>query len=164
MQTFLPYPSIQASLNCLDNKRLGKQRVEALQIINALTQGGSWVNHPAVLMWDGYLTTLKLYHNLAIKEWQARGFQNNMELLPITGRIIKPWYFWVDEFHNSHRSNLLRKNPDYYKKYNWQVPPNKFYLWPVNSNKTFRVVVPYWFKNQIKKEIRNGRQRKSTKT
>lgn len=36
MQTFLPYPSIIKSLRCLDNKRLGKQRVETLQILRAL--------------------------------------------------------------------------------------------------------------------------------
>jgi uncharacterized protein (DUF2132 family) len=34
MQTFMPYPSFRKSLDCLDNKRLGKQRVEAKQIYN----------------------------------------------------------------------------------------------------------------------------------
>ena len=37
MQTFLPYPDIQKSLESLDNKRLGKQRVESYQIISAIT-------------------------------------------------------------------------------------------------------------------------------
>ena len=36
MQTFLPYPNFADSLDCLDYRRLGKQRVEAFQIINAL--------------------------------------------------------------------------------------------------------------------------------
>ena len=36
MQTFLPYPDIEKSLNSLDSKRLGKQRVEAYQILNIL--------------------------------------------------------------------------------------------------------------------------------
>lgn len=39
MQTFLPYPSFEESAKCLDAKRLGKQRVEAWQIYNALRQG-----------------------------------------------------------------------------------------------------------------------------
>ena len=39
MQTFLPYPSFTRSLACLDNKRLGKQRVEAKQILMALEFG-----------------------------------------------------------------------------------------------------------------------------
>jgi hypothetical protein len=37
MQTFLPYPDFRESLQVLDNKRLGKQRVEAYQIISAIT-------------------------------------------------------------------------------------------------------------------------------
>lgn len=36
MQTFLPYKSFEQSAACLDNKRLGKQRVEVLQILKAL--------------------------------------------------------------------------------------------------------------------------------
>ena len=36
MQTFLPYPDFAKSAMCLDNKRLGKQRIECLQILKAL--------------------------------------------------------------------------------------------------------------------------------
>lgn len=36
MQTFLPYPDFSASARVLDDKRLGKQRVECLQILKAL--------------------------------------------------------------------------------------------------------------------------------
>ena len=37
MQTFTPYGDFEASLRVLDQKRLGKQRVEVIQIIRALT-------------------------------------------------------------------------------------------------------------------------------
>jgi hypothetical protein len=36
MQTFLPYPNFKKSLQILDYRRLGKQRVEAYQIIRIL--------------------------------------------------------------------------------------------------------------------------------
>lgn len=36
MQTFLPYPSFDLCARVLDDKRLGKQRVECLQILKAL--------------------------------------------------------------------------------------------------------------------------------
>ena len=36
MQTFLPYPDFQLSAECLDYKRLGKQRLEAFQLLVAL--------------------------------------------------------------------------------------------------------------------------------
>lgn len=36
MQTFFPHPSISKSVELLDNARLNKQRIEAMQILNAL--------------------------------------------------------------------------------------------------------------------------------
>lgn len=36
MQTFLPYPNFKASAFALDSKRLGKQRVENMQIMSAI--------------------------------------------------------------------------------------------------------------------------------
>lgn len=53
MQTFLPYTDPEKCARVLDNKRLGKQRVEAIQILNVLlgvTQTKGWRNHPAVKM------------------------------------------------------------------------------------------------------------------
>ena len=61
MQTFLPYPDIEKSLECLDRLRLGKQRVEAYQILNILlnrTKTKEWRNHPAVKMWEGHTNAL----------------------------------------------------------------------------------------------------------
>ena len=51
MQTFLPYPDFTASAAALDPRRLGKQRVEALQVLRGLTVAGyGWRHHPAVRM------------------------------------------------------------------------------------------------------------------
>jgi len=57
MQTFLPYPDFIDSVKALDYRRLGKQRVEARQILNILLENrknGGWVNHPCTKMWRGY--------------------------------------------------------------------------------------------------------------
>ena len=43
--------------------------------------------------------------------------------------IIYPKFIDNIDFHNSHRSNLLRKDPIYYGKYNWGVPNNLPYIW-----------------------------------
>ena len=52
MQTFAPYADFEQSLRTLHLKRLGKQRVEVIQIVRALTVPGyAWSSHPAVLMW-----------------------------------------------------------------------------------------------------------------
>src|SRR3546814_13031822 len=64
MQTFLPYPDCRRSLECLDTRRLGKQRVEAMQLLNAAQRTtGGWIRHPAKLMWAGHEEALRLYHN-----------------------------------------------------------------------------------------------------
>src|SRR4029450_2243860 len=48
LQTFLPYPDFAASAQALDQRRLGKQRVEALQVLRGLTTpGNGWGHHPA---------------------------------------------------------------------------------------------------------------------
>ena len=85
MQTFLPYPDFEKSLRALDYRRLGKQRVEAYQILRAIKHGGGWRNHPAVKMWRGHVNALKRYHNMCIDEWVRRGFRNTMQRMKITG-------------------------------------------------------------------------------
>jgi len=81
MQTFLPYPDLADSVLCLDNKRLGKQRVEAMQILNVLEgRRQGWKHHPAVKMWTGHTEALHLYKDICITEWIDRGFNNTMDL------------------------------------------------------------------------------------
>ena len=132
MQTFLPYSSFIESARCLDYRRLGKQRVEARQILNALhrTTGG-WVNHPAVRMWRGHEGSLVLYSNCMIAEWIRRGFKNSMPLLVPHEPIIPPPWLGNESFHLSHRSNLVRKEPKFYGKQWPDVSPDLPYVWPV---------------------------------
>lgn len=52
MQTFLPYPDFAESAHVLDRSRLGKQRVETIQVQRGLVVPGyGWRHHPAVKMW-----------------------------------------------------------------------------------------------------------------
>lgn len=131
MQTFLPYPDMLQSLRCLDYRRLGKQRVEAKQILNALYGDGQagWSNHPATKMWRGYEEALKSYHNLAILCWIERGYKNTMPLYVIPATVIEmpPW-FGDGAFHRAHQSNLKRKDPTYYDFFD--VPSDLEYIWP----------------------------------
>ena len=137
MQTFLPYSSFDLSAQCLDYKRLGKQRVEAKQIHNivsgARTTGG-WLRHPAVLMWRGHAGALALYHDFMIDEWVARGYKNTMPHL-WTGEddFDMPAWLGDERVHESHRSNLLRKDPDHYGKYEWAEADDLPYFWPTEG-------------------------------
>lgn len=117
MQVFFAFADIKQSLQCLDRHRLGKQRVEAKQILNILygrTTSNAWANHPAVRMFEGYGDFLKLYFNECCFEWTKRGYVNNMEKEFYHNVLIieKPVWFGDYEFHLSHRSNLLRKAID----------------------------------------------------
>jgi len=137
MQTFLPYPNLKKSLKTLDSRRLGKQRVEAFQILNVLLNRNNkegWKNHPAVKMWAGYENALKLYFNKSVKLWVSKGYKNNMKFEIIDGKIILPKWFGNKEFHASHRSNLLRKDKNFYGKFNWKEKDNLEYVWPINNN------------------------------
>ena len=132
MQTFLPYSSFTKTFKTLDYRRLGKQRVEAMQILNILlnrTERPGWRNHPIVRMWDGYAPALQLYHNMCIEEWINQGYNNNMLLEDITEPIIYPHWLGNKSFHSSHRANLLRKDLEYYSQFSWTENPINPYSW-----------------------------------
>ena len=134
MQTFLPYPDFLQSVKVLDYRRLGKQRVETFQVLNILldrTPTKGWRNHPVTRMWTGYEEALKLYQNLTIEEWVKRGYKNTMQLEQLDyKRITLPPWFGQKEFHRSHRSNLLRKDFEYYSQF-FDEPADLEYYWPV---------------------------------
>ena len=144
MQTFLPYPDFQKSASVLDYTRLGKQRLEGMQIVNiisGLVPDSRWKNHPAVKMWVGYENALKAYTNAMIREWIDRGYKNTMVFYSV-GKIKYPWWFGNKNFHRSHRSRLIQKNPEFYSPlfpgdegYN-----DSKYYWPDNDSKKFRVI------------------------
>jgi hypothetical protein len=143
MQTFLPYPDMIRSAGCLDYRRLGKQRVETKQILLALMgKSEGWTNHPATLMWEGYDDILATYGSRMCLEWIRRGYKDS--LLPFFLGIMAeweidprtptwPWWWGKPEFHASHRSNLLRKDPVFYGKYGWTEPPDLPYWWPTEQ-------------------------------
>jgi len=132
MQTFLPHPDFGMTATLLDRQRLGKQRVEARQILNALLFGGGWTNHPTVRMWRGFEAALVVYGDIIISEWVSRGYRNNMPLLalPFPELRMPPW-LGDRAFHASHRSNLLRKAPEHYGRFGWAEGPELAYVWPV---------------------------------
>jgi len=76
-----------------------------------------------------------LYNHLneSVKEWTSRGYQNNMKLETIRGKIVFPEWFGNKKFHSAHKSNLLRKHKKHYSKFKWKESPNLAYVWPVNK-------------------------------
>ena len=149
MQTFLPYADFAATARVLDRRRLGKQRVEAIQVLRALTVPGyGWRRHPAALMWTGYEEALVRYGLEICRRWCALGHGDTCaatlvaDLAEATGvrsprdqdRLaeageLPPWLGDPD-FHRSHRSALVRKDPAFYRELFPDVPDDLPHVWP----------------------------------
>jgi hypothetical protein len=149
VQTFLPYPDFERTARVLDRKRLGSQRVEAMQLFNALTvPGHGYRHHPAAKMWRGYEEALVRYDLTICAAWTDLGHQDTVaakvaeaarERLGLDevrteaqlrrAKELPPW-LGDERFHRSHRSNLLRKDPDHYRPIFGDEPDDLEYVWP----------------------------------
>lgn len=151
MQTFLPVAGFRASAQLLDLKRLGKQRVEVIQVVRGLVVPGyGWRHHPAVAMWRGHLEALARYGLDCCDVWVAQGRADTcastialdvaeagvdrirtQEELAAAGSL--PDWLGDEAFHRSHRSSLLRKAPEHYGPLftgDLAVPDDLPYVWP----------------------------------
>jgi hypothetical protein len=152
VQTFLPYPDFRTSAAALDPKRLGKQRVETIQVLRALTRPTyGWKHHPAVKMWRGYEEALTRYGLDMCAVWSEIGRADTcavtlgVDLTAGTGiaavrtqpelaeaQELPPW-IGDPRVHRSHQSALLRKDPDYYRTVFPDVPDDLPYVWPASD-------------------------------
>lgn len=147
MQTFLPYPDFDRCARVLDRKRLGKQRVETLQVLRAATVPGyGWYRHPATAMWTGHVPALVAYGRAMVDEWTARGGADSTgwqirefdpgawDRWPDDGATSPPAWLGDDALHRSHRSNLLRKDEELYRPAFPDDPTGLDYVWPVPAD------------------------------
>ena len=151
MQTFVPYAAFEDTARVLDARRLGKQRVEVIQIVRALTVPGyAWSSHPAVLMWKGYEEALGRYGLTMCEVWTERGFSDTCattitEDLAAAGvhgirtydELLEagalPTWLFDDTLQRTHRSALVRKDPEHYGPLFPDVPADLPYHWPHRS-------------------------------
>jgi len=151
VQTFLPYGDFERSARILDPKRLGKQRVETIQVVRALTRPGyGWANHPAVLMWRGFEEALGRYGFACCEAWTELGFADTCASTIATdlreagvdtvrtqaqladAGALPPW-LGDEGVHRSHQSALVRKDQQHYRPLFPGVPDDLPYVWPVRS-------------------------------
>ncbi len=152
VQTFLPYPDFPATARVLDTRRLGKQRVEAVQVLRGLlVPGYGWRRHPAVRIWTGYQEALVRYGLDVCHEWCLAGRSDTcaatlladlralagiadprgQEALAAAGEL-PPW-LGDPAFHRSHQSALVRKDPARYATHFPDVPADLPYVWPASD-------------------------------
>jgi len=146
VNTFLPYADFERTAEVLDGRRLGKQRVEVLQICNALHRdSGGWINHPVTRMWRGYEPALVAYGLAIVREWTAQGRADTVgeklephlhgepertqqELAALD--MLPPW-LGREHLHRAYRSALVRKDPEFYRPLFPDVADDLEYVWPV---------------------------------
>ena|ERR1051326_8000535 len=137
MNTFLPYSNFDECARVIDNKRLWKQILEADGLIRLILDQkvkSHWRNHPCYKMWQNHPKALTLYRNIFVNEWMRR----RLFLPPFINLInqeeqANEWFpSWLGNktLHLSHQSNLVRKNPECYRKFFPDVPDNIPYYWP----------------------------------
>jgi hypothetical protein len=152
MQTLLPYPDFALTARVLDRRRLGKQRVETLQVQRALVvPGHGWRHHPAVRMWAGCEEALVRYGLEVCSVWRAEGFPDTCEatmrsdLARAKGITIVraqeelaaagglPGWLGDQALHLSHQSALVRKDPEHYRRFFPDVPDDLPDVWPTSA-------------------------------
>ncbi len=136
MQVFLPYPDFEDSVSVLDNKRLGNQIYrEAKTIIS-----GGWPNHPVCKMWAPYRYALCNYCLAGLEVMRIRAAWKS-DVVPRWEHWFKetqnsydnsglPPFIGNEKFHAAMRSNLLRKDPDWYGQFGWKESQTLAYVWP----------------------------------
>jgi len=145
VQTFLPYADFVQSASVLDDRRLGKQRAEVIQLLNGLDNPKDRVHrHPACIMWWGFKDALVAYGLAICSEWLDRGFKDScygkilayktVDFTPTQQSVPLPKWLGNEAFHASHRGNLLRKDYLYYSAFGWTDSPLLPYEWPRNCD------------------------------
>src|SRR5688500_16671294 len=149
MQTFLPVADFAESARLLDSPRLGKQRVETLQVLRALELPDyGWASHPVVRMWRGRTPGLVAYGLAMVRVWRERGVADTTETLigefapevvgvpqaELAAAGLLPSWVGDEALHLSHRSNLIAKDPEFYRPRfteRFGIEPDDLpYVWP----------------------------------
>jgi hypothetical protein len=140
VQTFLPHKDYARCARVLDRQRLGKQRLEARQILMANVHGPNtgWYNHPVTRNWRGFEVDLARYGMAICAEWARRGYRDEQfdvfltiaTFLTENGevRVQPPWV--TSALCSCHRAALLGKDYAHYSQFGWTERPTTGYEWP----------------------------------
>jgi hypothetical protein len=111
----------------------------------------SYKHHPIHKIWGQYPDALMYYHDICMRfcitKWKIKTkpwtfsylwrpdekepYQSlGKFMFPLNQyQLSMPWCVGYKPFHDSHKSNLLRKDSDYYSQFAEEVPDNLEYIW-----------------------------------
>ena len=91
-------------------------------------------------MWKGYEEALGAYGLVMVDEWVRRGSPDTVapQIIEELGKkprrnARRPPWLGDEAFHRAHRSNLLRKDPEWYGRLWPEEPDDLEYVWPVRK-------------------------------
>lgn len=130
MQVFRPYVDWARSAGVLDDRRLGRQRVETILVARTILRGlgligdgkRGWLTHPIVQLYlNGgrpYLPDLLKYFYALVDEWERRGYRNGMDAADVeraVKRVDCDWGTPITHVHEvEYRRVLILKDPCHY--------------------------------------------------
>jgi len=135
VQIFVPFAQPYKTARCLDNRRLAKQIIEAIQILSANTKiNVGWkipkyiYNHPNTLLWKDDNPYLVYYSLILCDVFYTRRKKHHKSKDLINKHFfnyaLESDYIYKNnlkhitpEFCKQHQRKLLEKNYDYYKIY-----------------------------------------------
>ncbi len=135
----MPFADFKQTMQCLDYKRLGKQRQESLQILKALLNlVPHYKSQPQAKAWKGYEKALCLYGIESCIEWKQRGYVDNTKVIfdiidyqyLRDKPIVMPKWIGNERYHANQKGRLLFKNPHWYGQFGWKEEPEEFYWFP----------------------------------
>ncbi len=105
------------------------------------SNGRTWGDHVIGKMWLGHEYALLDYQRATCDVWTERGGKNDT-CFPKSKFLLEyamdrtdensslPSWWGRGDVHSSHRSNLLRKDAEYYSQFDWEEGPEQEYVWP----------------------------------
>lgn len=88
-------------------------------------------------MWEAHKDALAAYLWAGVQELLVRGkdyrdrpWAQEIQRYDLLTTSMPAW-LGDERLHASHRSNLLRKDPEHYGQFGWSESPDIPYVWPV---------------------------------
>lgn len=88
-----------------------------------------YVYHPIIPMWFHHIPALLYYIKVHVDEFTHRGGSNRVNI-PLDGVIVYPPWCSDADFLIRHRSNLIRKSPEWYTPIFPGIVGGMSYFWP----------------------------------
>ena len=143
MNIFVPVTDFTEIAECLDDRRLNRQRSDVTAVLRKLMDESAEDDHPLVKMWRGNERFLCRYGLAICMEHQARGNsgQTAQKILEYRNEFgvetdVEPEWWGRDEVHDSHKSYLVRAQPSHYRQFWPEIADDIPMIFPRSPEKT----------------------------